>query len=321
MTVRRWIDPMRILAMSMLLLAKTVSAEDHPSSKNQGLLSLRSGDSDTKRSYAETGTDAVERGGFYIWPDRPPLEGSLSTDRPGFSDTYTLVPRGYHQLESGYSFYYDHEGSTRTKNHTLGEFSLRTGLTDWFELRIKWTGSSFTESHFETTSRWAGRHITATDHDDGGTDMSIGFKSPLLKQNGLIPNLSIIPAISLSTGTGSKSTGDVDPEVRLAWNYGINDKLTVYGVVLAAGVSDDEGRFFQSGASFAMSYVITDKVSWFTEYYGLYPSTRDSDCQHNLDFGPVFLINDNFQIDVRAGVGLNEEAPDFQAGIGFAYRF
>ena len=245
----------------------------------------------------------------------------MASDRPGFSDSYSVVPRGYSHLEGGYSFYYDKENGDDTKNHVLGEFSLRTGLFENFELRLKWTGYSFTESHFETTSRWAGRHITATDHDDGGTDMSIGFKTQLLKQNGLVPNLSVIPAISLPTGTGTKSTGDVDPEVRLAWNYGVTDKLTIYGVGLAAGISDDEGRFFQAGASLAAYYQFTPKVGGFVEYYGLYPSTRDSDCQHNLDFGPVFLVNDNFQIDIRAGVGLNEEAPDFQAGIGFCYRF
>lgn len=267
---------------------------------------------------------AKERGrpfDFYRRPERPPLEGSIAGDRPGFSDTASLVPRGYHHLETGYSFYYDHEDSTRTKNHTLGEFSLRTGVTDKFELRIKWTGFSFTESHFEDTSPWSGRHITRTDHNDGGTDMSIGFKSPLLKQKGLIPNLSIIPAISMPTGSSSKSPGDVDPEVRLAWSYSITEKLTIYGVGLATWLSDGDGRFFQSGASLAAFYPFTSKVGGFIEYYGLYPSTRDSDCQHDLDFGPVFLINENFQIDVRVGVGLNEEASDFQAGIGLCYRF
>jgi len=245
----------------------------------------------------------------------------MSSDRPGFSDTYALVPRGYSHLESGYTYTYDREGSSRTKNHILGEFSLRTGLTDEFELRVKWTGFSSTESRFEGESRWAGRRIMITDHEDGATDMSIGFKAPLLKQRGLIPNLSIIPALSLPTGTNSKSTGDVDPEVRLAWNYAITEKLAAYGVGLAGGISDDKGRFFQAGASLATVYQFTKSMSGFVEYYGLYPSARDTDCQHNIDFGPVILVNKDFQIDFRVGFGLNKEAPDYFAGIGFCYRF
>ncbi len=260
-----------------------------------------------------------EKGFWFI--NRPAASSSLATDRPGFSDTYVLVPRGYTHLEFGYSLYYDHENSSRVTNHSIGEVSLRTGLTDNFELRIKWGGGSLTEFHGEGTSRFAGRNIHVEDHSDGATDMSVGFKAPLLKQKGWIPNLSIIPAISIPTGTSGKTTGDVDPEVRLAWNYSLTSKLSIYGVGLATWITDSESRFFQSGASFATFYQFTPKVGGFLEYYGLYPNTRNSDCQHNLDFGPVFLINDNFQIDVRAGVGLNEEAPDFQAGIGFCYRF
>ncbi|MCG3127468.1 MAG: hypothetical protein CHACPFDD_02328 [Phycisphaerae bacterium] len=258
--------------------------------------------------------------GFWFF-DRTTTPGPMSSDRPGFSDSYALVPRGYSHLEFGYSFYYDREQSTRIQNHTLGEFSLRTGLTDEFELRIKWAGYSFAESLFEDSSRWAGRHIMTKDHDDGGTDMSVGFKSPLLKQDGLIPNLSIIPAISLPTGTSTKGTGDVDPEVRLAWNYALNDRWSLYGVGLATVLSDADGRFFQTGASLATYYQFTPNLGGFVEYYGLYPSTHHTDCQHNIDFGPVILINDNFQIDIRAGFGLNEEAPDFVAGIGFCFRF
>lgn len=159
------------------------------------------------------------------------------------------------------------------------------------------------------------------DHADGGTDMSLGFKTPLLKQDGLIPNLSLIPAISLPTGTSSKSTGDVDPEVRLAWNYGLTDKWSVYGVGLATALTDAHGRYLQSGASLATYYQFTPHLGGFVEYFGVYPGARGGDCQHNIDFGPVILINDNFQIDLRAGFGLNEEAPDFFTGIGFSFRF
>jgi hypothetical protein len=207
------------------------------------------------------------------------------------------------------------------RNHLLGELSFRTGLFDNFELRIKWAGGSFSDIHEPGLSPYSERPINVEYHDDGGTDMSLGFKSQLLKQDGVIPNLSIIPAISLPTGSQSKSTNDVDPEVRLAWNYGLTDKWSVYGVALATYISDGDGRFFQSGASLATYYQFTPCLGGFVEYFGLYPSTRDSDCQHNINFGPVILLDENFQIDIRAGFGLNEEAPDFFTGIGFCYRF
>ncbi len=259
--------------------------------------------------------------GLWIFPSRPPVFGPLVTDRPGFSDSVSLVPRGYTQFEFGYTFTLDESGSDVTRNHLIGEYSLRTGLTDWSELRVKWSGLSLTESQFDTTSRWAGRRIRVTDHDDGPTDMSVGFKLPLLEQDGFIPNLSIIPAISIPTGAGGKSSGDVDPEVRFAWNRQLTNEWSVYGVALLTSLSDSDGRYFQSGASLATYYQFTDKLGGFVEYYGLYPGARDNDCQHSLDFGPVILINENFQIDIRAGFGLNDDAPDFFTGIGFSFRF
>ncbi len=306
-------------------LPSAIRAQEGAPSPAQSDLSMRLENVSAQPSGSETAAPqapATEDEGFWIWPHPVAKSGNLCTDRPGFSDAVCVVLRGQIQLETGYSFTYDKENETRTKNHLLGEFSLRNGLVENFELRLKWAGFSMTESHFEGSSRFSGRNIMQTDHEDGATDMSIGFKSQLLKQDGLIPNLSIIPAISIPTGTNSKSTGDVDPEIRLAWNYSLSEKLTVYGVGLATWLTDgEEHRFFQSGASLAAFYQFTPKLGGFVEYYGLYPSTRDGDCQHNIDFGPVILVNENFQIDIRVGVGLNEEAPDFQAGIGACYRF
>ncbi|MGE0480357.1 MAG: transporter [Phycisphaerae bacterium] len=319
--------PRHCARVVIAVISATVALGQEPSTRPA---EKRAAESPFQVGYAEeqprkespAGEEVAEEkpSGFWVF-NRSAQVGPMSSDRPGFSDSFALVPRGYTHLEFGYTFAYDREESTRVKNHTPGEFSLRTGLTDEFELRIKWTGYSFTEALFEDTSRWSGRRIMTKDHDDGGTDMSIGFKSPLLKQDRLIPNLSIIPAISLPTGTGSTSTGDVDPEIRLAWNYALTAKWTVYGVGLATVLSDDEGRFFQSGVSLATSYSFTKNFGGFIECYGLYPGSRGSDCQHNIDFGPVILVNDNFQIDLRAGFGLNEEAPDFIAGIGFCFRF
>ena len=259
--------------------------------------------------------------GFWLLPSRPAASGTIATDRPGYSDSYAVMARGFTNLEAGYTFTYDRESHTRTTNHTLGEFSLRTGLTDNFELRIKWGGESLTDTVYRGTSRYAGRHVTLEEHDDGGTDMSVGFKMQLLKQDGLVPNLSIIPAISLPTGTNTKSTNDVDPELRLAWNYALTDKWQIYGVGVAAVVSDADGRIFQSAASLATYYQFTKNLGGFIEYYGVFPAARGVDCQHAIDFGPVILVNDNFQIDIRAGFGLNEQAPDFFCGIGFGWRF
>lgn len=259
---------------------------------------------------------------FFIWPEPTKLEGPIATDRPGFSDTAFLVPRGHIQLEMGAVYSYDQEHHTETQNHTLPNTSLRVGLLEDFELRIKWGGMSLTETKFRDVSP-AGRTFNNHQHDDGATDMSVGIKSPILKHtdDNHLPNISMVPAISLPTGANSKTTGDVDPSFEIAWNYPLSSKLTIYGVGSIASISDSEGRFAQSAGSFAGSYTITDKLSFFVEYFGIYPSTRDTDCQHNINGGPVILISDNVQLDFAVGMGLNEEAPDFFTNCGISIRF
>jgi hypothetical protein len=43
--------------------------------------------------------------------------------------------------------------------------------------------------------------------------------------------------------------------------------------------------------------------------------------EHYADGGFTFLVNDNLQFDIRAGVGLNRRADNFFTGAGLAVRF
>ena len=260
---------------------------------------------------------------FFIWPEPAKLEGSLATDRPGFSTSAFLVPRGHAHLELGHIYSYDQEKRSETQNHLVPGASLRVGLLDDFELRVGWSGMSLTESKFPDESPRTGRRFKNHQHEDGATDMNVGFKMPILKHTdeNCLPNLSMIPSLSLPPGTDNKTTGDVDPTFLLAWNYPLTDKFLLYGVGSIASISDSEGRFAQATGSLAGAYTINSKWSVFVEYFGIYPSTRDTDCQHNINGGPVFLINDNMQLDFAVGMGLNEEAPDFFINWGLSIRF
>lgn len=256
------------------------------------------------------------------WLDewRAPFDGPISTDRPDFSESTGVVPRGRFQFETGYTFTRDSELGTRTGEHTFPEILLRMGLaTDW-ELRIGWTGFSLGEEVFRAPNE-AGRTRTFREHDDGGTDMNIGVKRHLLDQSGLVPDFGVIAALTLPTGAGGKSAGDVDPEIKLLWGYELTDRLAIAGNVNVAVPSDELGRFFQSSASVSLGHSINDWVGTYVEYFGFYPNERGTDCAHYVNTGLVFPITEDFQIDLRIGTGLNEEADDLFAGIGFAFRF
>lgn len=279
----------------------------------------KAGESLSNQSPLDQATSKPVAKGLWFWG---PVEllGPLVTDRPDFTESTDAVPRGHLQLEMGYSFAYDREQTDRVRDHTSPEFLLRVGLFDDFELRFGWDGYSWTENLFEGRTR-RGRAVTREDSTQGSNDVSIGFKYKLLEQQGLRPHFGVIAALSVPSGSAGISSGDVDPEVVLAWACDVADWFAVAGNVGLALPTDADGRFFQASSSLVLAFALTDELGTYVEYFGFYPSASDSDAAHSLNGGFTYLITDNVQLDVRAGLGLNEEADDFFTGIGCSWRW
>lgn len=257
--------------------------------------------------------------GWARW-DRAPLTEPLETDRPDFTESTSTVARGHVQLEGGYTFTYDAEKGTRTRSHTAPELLLRAGLMDDLELRIGWDGYTWVRERSPGEPR-VGRPATVEDWTQGGADTYLALKWKLFDLEGLRPAFAIIPGITVPTGSGEFSSGDVDPQFKVACAYELSGQWDVTGNVDLAEPSDDEGRFFQAAASVSLAYAIRDDVGAYLEYYGFYPNARDSDGAHTLNTGLAWQLTPNFQLDWSVGGGLNEEADDFFTGVGFAVRF
>ena len=73
-----------------------------------------------------------------------------------------------------------------------------------------------------------------------------------------------------------------------------------------------------------MCYALCNKLSDYAEWYAFYPTgavSPDVGPQHYFDGGFFYKVTDNFQLDIRAGVGLNRHADDYFIGSGFAVRY
>lgn len=256
-----------------------------------------------------------------LWHDwRAPFEEPISTDRPDFTESTSVLPRGRFQLESGYTYTTDRESGRRSRDHVFPEFLLRSGVVRDWELRLGWEGFSLTEESFRARNE-AGRTRTHVDHDDAGSDMNVGFKTSLLESVAGFPDVSVIGVLSLPSGADGKTSGDVDPEVKLLWGYDLTEQLGLAGNFNLGVPSDDQGRLVQAAASVSLAYALTDYLGTYVEYIGVYPNQRDADCAHTLNGGFTIQLSDHVQLDLRAGFGLNEEADDFFTGVGFAFRF
>jgi hypothetical protein len=248
--------------------------------------------------------------GFFVWPKPTDVTGALSTDRPGFADSTSVLPRGHVQLELGYTFTQDLEGGVRVRDHAIAQSNLRAGLLDNLELRVLWNGFSATEI----------RQAGTTDHDDGGGDMAVGLRSQLLKNDGFLPDLTGLVDLFIPVGANSKSAGDVVPDIRLAYGWALTGTLRLYGVGIAAAAVDDDGRHFQGSVSAGLSWGITKELASFVEYFGIFRDRRGSPL-HSVNGGLAFLLGDDVQVDVSAGLGLNTDAPDAFVGAGLSLRW
>jgi hypothetical protein len=249
-----------------------------------------------------------------------PLEGTLVTDRPDFTESTDAIATGHAQLEIGYTFTLDRDGETRARTHTAPEFLLRLGVLHKLELRLGWEGYGWSETSGIEQTR-AGRSVRRNRWDQGASDLSVGVKYKFAEQEGTSPHMGVIAGLTVPSGSDGSSGGDVEPEVVFLWAFDVDDRWSIAGNAGIAIPRGEGNRFTQGKASLSLACSVSDRVGLYTEYFGLYPSSEHEDAAHSVNGGVTYLVSDNFQLDARVGAGLNEEADDFFAGVGFAYRW
>lgn len=241
-------------------------------------------------------------------------DGPLVTDRPGFTTSPSTVGRGVWQFELGYSFTSDDDGVTETLSHSYPQLLVRIGLfADWFEIRLEQDCASET--------------VTAggvSDSANGAQDLLLGCKIALTEQCGWLPQMTLLPQTTVPTGSEPFTFGEMLPGLGWLYAWDITDNLSLDGNTLGNRYIDDTGHAFTLFAqSLNATYQFTDPLSGFVEWYAFFPSSAvasDISPEHYFDGGFTYLLNDNLQLDVSAGVGLNDAADDYFVGAGLSLR-
>lgn len=246
--------------------------------------------------------------------------GPLVSDRPDVTESAETIPPGHVQLEGGYTFTYDREGGDRVREHAAPELLLRWGLVENVELRFGWDGYLWSDESVIGESR--SRRLTRFENtSEDAADIALGAKAEFTEGDAMWPRLAGLFTVSVPSGGGGATSGDVDPEFKLLWSRDLKDKVGISGNFGMASVTEDGRRFAQGSASLSLSFAMDDRLGLYVEYFGLYPDEKESDASHSANGGLTYRVTDDFQIDARLGAGLNEQADDFFAGVGFAWRF
>jgi hypothetical protein len=244
----------------------------------------------------------------------PDLSEPLVTDRPDFTEAAVTVGRGVVQFEGGYTFTYDDSSGGKIHEHSFPELLMRAGMfADWFELRVGWNYGASAETVFG-----AGDENLA-----GADDLYLGFKLALTPQEGCLPETGVIVQMTVPTGSPEFTAHEVLPGVNYLYAWDVNDFFSVAGSTQANRAIDPNGEefFVEFAQSLTTGYSLTDRWSAYAEWFMFAPAGAETaQNQQYFNGGFTYLITDNIQWDIRAGVGLNEAADDFFTGSGLSVR-
>lgn len=240
----------------------------------------------------------------------PDLDEPLGTDRPDFTENSATVGRGVVQLESGYTYAFDDDGVTSTESHSHPETLLRVGMfADWFEARVGWNYAQETSAALDAS---------------GSEDLYLGIKFGLTPQEGILPEMALVPQMTVPTGSDEFTADEVLPGVNWLYGWDISDFLSTAGSTqVNRSIDDGSGDAYTEWAqSWTFGYALSEKLGAYTEWYALFPTSADTALpEHYFNGGLTYRINDDVQWDIRAGTGLNDAADDFIAGAGLSIRF
>jgi hypothetical protein len=236
-----------------------------------------------------------------------PSQEPLVSDRPDFTEAVETLAPGRVQLEGGHTF----SRAAAEKTNTSGEVLLRIGVASRAELRLE-AGSYSTLTSPLTDVR--GR-------EDGAVGMKVRLHDAPDSGRSIVPALSLLVATSVPTGSSVFRQRAMQPEAKLASAWTLSDRVSFAANVNVARPVDGSDRFTEWAASGSLGVSLTERYGLYAEVFGFAPQLSGAPRTAYANSGLTAGVTPSFQLDIRAGVGLNGTGPDYFVGAGFAKRW
>lgn len=224
----------------------------------------------------------------------------IQLDRPDQTECPFIVPKNYMQVENGFTYEY---AGNKQKSFSYPSTLWKYGVNDNFELRLITELVTEKNDSFNTT---------------GLLPVTLGFKTKLLEEKGLIPKTSFIGHVTTS-GVGSKNfhTTYIAPSFRFTMQHTLSQKLSLAYNLGAEWDGETARPTYIYTLTTGIS--LSEKLGSFVELYGFAPVSDKAD--HRFDGGLTYLVCNNCMIDISGGIGLTENAPDYFVSLGVSCRF
>jgi len=223
----------------------------------------------------------------------------IQTDRPDQTECPFIVPKKHFQAETGFLYEKLKKGVSSVM---MPSVLFKYGITENTELRF------ITEIE---------RLKNSDNINTGLNPVTIGFKTNILKEKGIIPNTSFIGHLTLPTVASCENKSSFyAPSFRFTMQHTLTQKLSLAYNLGAEWDGETPAPTFIYTLTTGLS--IGKKTGGFIEVYGFAPQHDAAD--HRLDGGFTFLLTDNILFDIAAGIGLSNNFPPFFVGTGFSFR-
>lgn len=241
--------------------------------------------------------------------------GPVVADRPGYTDTPVALPAGAVQLEAGATEDQTGIAGSRATTVSAGELLVRAGVGARTELRL--FGNSY-------DVRTAPGQPTARGMEDLKLGAKLNVWSTPDSVHSLTPNVALLAATTSPTGASGVSAGVARAEAKLAMNWTTASPFSLYSNVGYNSTYTDFGHAGVAWLSTAGWWAVNPSISLFGE--GMLSEQLGDDNgtfgASIADAGVTYLLNDRFQVDVRAGHGVSGfQSSERFVGVGFARRW
>lgn len=229
------------------------------------------------------------------------LQGqSTFLNRPSKTESAIVLEKGVFQLESSFETELIGEFDEMEKEILFPGILLKYGLGWGIELRFA--------NQYET---YKDKFVSVI----GFTDIDIGAKIQLLKENNKKTEVALISHFFLPTGSNNISNERVGNESLVIVWHELTEKMGIeYNIGYSYFEIDaDKGDFVYS---LVTDYEINDKTGIFIETYG--DLVEFQELEASVDFGLAYQFTENLEFELAAGTGINHKM--FFTLIGLSWR-
>ena len=129
--------------------------------------------------------------------------------------------------------------------------------------------------------------------------------------------------MTVPTGGAAFSDGQVQPGANLLYAWEVTDELLFGGSTQYNSAIDGlTDRYAEWAQSLTAGVSLAEDLGMYAEWFAFFPHSAAAVVpEHYMNGGFTFLLSEDVQFDIRAGLGLNDEADDFFVGSGLSIRF